>query len=221
MFVAKSDLSNVFKNKGDMGADEEGKNHNEIDEELLNEMCKFSSMSTANNLKKQGENGIIERRNGGGLQGGNNGGEAKSVVEDFDLNLDGDMGTDGRPRIREEIKLPPNYENIDLFDPKNQVLFQGDLMKYKAGYNPTFLGRWAQVTEKAFKLYKNRCNAITCNNKPLMAIPVAAIKRVEKVQFEIVLNAREADKYQPYIQNQIEIYLKDDFLDLYLRPTYE
>lgn len=52
MFVSKSDLSSVLKNKGDGGADEEGKNQNEIDEETLSEMCKFSNMSTANNVKK-------------------------------------------------------------------------------------------------------------------------------------------------------------------------
>ena len=64
-------------------------------------------MSTANNLKKCSENGMIERRNGGGLQGGLNGGASKNIVEDFDINLDGDMGTNGRSRIREEEKLPP------------------------------------------------------------------------------------------------------------------
>ncbi len=35
------------------------------------------------------------------------GGETKSVVEDFDIQLDGDAGTDGRSRIRVEEKLPP------------------------------------------------------------------------------------------------------------------
>lgn len=32
-----------------------------------------------------------------------------------------------------------------------------------------------------------------------MAIPMAAVKRAEKVKFDIVLNAREVDKYEPYV----------------------
>lgn len=88
------------------------------------------------------------------------------------------MGTNGRPRVKEEEKALPMYENINLNDPNDEVLFQGELMKYKAGYNPTFINRWVQVTEKAFKYYKNRCNAITCCHKPLIAIPITAIKKV-------------------------------------------
>jgi hypothetical protein len=74
-------------------------------------------------------------------------------------------------------------------------------MKYKAGYNPTFINRWVQVTEKGFKFYKNRCNAITCSNKPLMAIPITAIKKVEKVNFELPFKKNEKEKYGAYLSN--------------------
>ena len=52
------------------------------------------------------------------------------------------MGVNGRPRVKEEEKLPPQYESIDLTDPHDEVLFQGELLKYKAGYTPTFINRW-------------------------------------------------------------------------------
>lgn len=81
-------------------------------------MCKFSNMSTANNQKKEGGNGMIERKNRGGLQGG-----LKNVQEDFDIDFEGERGENGRPRYREEEKLPPQYENIDLVDPEDEVLF--------------------------------------------------------------------------------------------------
>jgi len=68
------------------------------------------------------------------------------------------------------------------------------------------------VTEKGFKYYKNRCNAITCSTHPLMAIPVTAIKKVERVSFELPFKKKEKEKYGPYLENQFEIYLKDDFL---------
>lgn len=94
-------------------------------------------------------------------------------------------------------------------------------MKYKAGYNPTFINRWVQVTEKAFKFYKNRCNAITCTHKPSMAIPITAIKKIERVNFDLPFKKAEKEKYGNYLSNQFEIYLKGDFLDMFLSPEYE
>jgi hypothetical protein len=120
----------------------------------------------------------------------------------------------------EEIPLP-YYEQIDLLDPNDEVLFQGELMKYKAGYAPTFVNRWVQVTEKAFKFYKDRCNAITCSHKPLMAIPITSVKKVERVSFDLPFKKNEKEKYGAYLANQFEIQLKKDFLPMYLRPDYD
>jgi hypothetical protein len=68
-------------------------------------------------------------------------------------------------------------------------------MKYKSGINPQFINRWVAVTEKALKYYKGRCNAITCCNKPLTQIPVAAIRKVEAVKFELPMSKKEREKY--------------------------
>ena len=75
LVLGKSDLAKLFGKKGDAGEGgeedgEERKDGDDIDEELLLEMCKFSNMSTANNLKKASGNGMIERRNGNLMQGG-------------------------------------------------------------------------------------------------------------------------------------------------------
>ena len=75
MVVGKSDLATFSMKQGQgdkTGAEGENDDNNanqrnEIDEELLLDMCKFSNMSTANNMKKCSGNGIIERRNGGAL----------------------------------------------------------------------------------------------------------------------------------------------------------
>jgi hypothetical protein len=81
-----------------------------------------------------------------------------------------------------------------LNDPNDEVLFQGELSKYRAAVVSTFIPRWVQVTEKALKYFKGRCNAITCCNKPLLAIPLAAIKKVERVNFELSLSKKEREK---------------------------
>lgn len=128
--TGKSDLATLLAKKyGDRAlgegeeGEEEGKEGSDIDEELLLEMCKFSNMSTANNLKKASGNGMVERKNGNLMQGGLIGGETKNVQEDFDIDFEGERGENGRPRYREEEKLPPQYENINLVDPEDEVLF--------------------------------------------------------------------------------------------------
>jgi hypothetical protein len=45
------------------------------------------------------------------------------VIEDFSNDIDGEMGEGGRPRIKEEVKILPEYENVDLFDANDDVLF--------------------------------------------------------------------------------------------------
>lgn len=53
-----------------------------------------------------------------------------------------------------------------------------------------------------------------------MAVPLIAVDRIEKVTFDIKL--KKDDKKGPlYVKNMFEIHLKDDFLDLFLRPDYE
>jgi hypothetical protein len=137
------------------------------------------------------------------------------------VELGGDVGFDGRPREKEVFELPPQYEGIDLNDPNAEILFQGELVKYKAGYTPTFISRWIQVTESSLKYFKGRCNAITCCNNALMAIPITAIKKVERVNFDLPMSKKEKDKHEQSIENLFEIHLKDDFIDIYLKPTYE
>ena len=77
------------------------------------------------------------------------------------------------------------------------------------------------MTEKALRVFKGRCNAITCCNKPLTAIPILAMKKVERVNFDLFFNKREMEKAASFNPNQFEIFLKDDFIDMYLRPEYE
>jgi len=83
------------------------------------------------------------------------------------------------------------------------------------------VSRWVQVTEKAIRYFKGRCNAITCCNKPLVAIPVASMKKVERVNFDLPMGKKEKEKHAEIIDTQFEIYLKEGFLDLYLKPDYE
>ena len=94
-------------------------------------------------------------------------------------------GKNGRPRVKEEVIVPPQYDQIDLFDSTEEILFQGEIAKYKACINPAFMPRWIQVTKSALRYFKGRCNALSCCNRPLMAIPVEAIAEVKRVTYNL------------------------------------
>lgn len=52
-------------------------------------------------------------------------------------------------------------------------------------------------------------------------IPIRAIQSVAKVESELKLTDAQKVKYADYLQNQFQIFLKDEFLDFYLRNDYE
>jgi hypothetical protein len=56
--------------------------------------------------------------------------------------------------------------------------------------------------------------------KPLMAIPIDAIKNVERVYYELQLKKTDK-KGKDLVKNTFEIFLKEDFLDIFLRSDYE
>lgn len=137
LVLEKSDLANLNRpiiqrknskashQKGDGEPNgEEGKDvdqayserQTDVDEEFIKEMCKFSNMSTSNNVKKCSGN-TITRVNNQQLM------STKNIVEDYAIDLEGDNGIDGRPRFKEEVKLPPNYDEIDVMDPNDPILF--------------------------------------------------------------------------------------------------
>lgn len=63
----------------------------------------------------------------------------KEVKENSSMSFGGEMGTGGRPLKRK----PDNpYLEIDLIDPTDPILFEGEIQKYKPGFKATFIDRW-------------------------------------------------------------------------------
>lgn len=40
------------------------------------------------------------------------------------------------------MRKPNPYLDVDMIDPNDQILFQGELQKYKSGFAATFIDRW-------------------------------------------------------------------------------
>ena len=66
-----------------------------------------------------------------------------------------------------------------------EILFQGRLNKFQAGFNFSFNPKWVVVTKSVFRYYKNQEMAITNSNKPLLAIPISAFEQIRRVDFNL------------------------------------
>jgi len=53
-----------------------------------------------------------------------------------------------------------------------------------------------------------------------MAIPILGIKNVERVEYDLKLKKTDK-KGKEMIKHSFELFLKEDFLDLFLRADYE
>ena len=65
----------------------------------------------------------------------------KAVEEEYSISLGGEKGTGGRP-----LKIGNPYLDIDLIDPTDPILYEGEIQKYKPGFKALFIDRWVQVT---------------------------------------------------------------------------
>eukprot|EP01016_Furgasonia_blochmanni_P008790 TRINITY_DN13625_c0_g1_i2.p1 TRINITY_DN13625_c0_g1~~TRINITY_DN13625_c0_g1_i2.p1 ORF type:complete len:414 (+),score=89.94 TRINITY_DN13625_c0_g1_i2:90-1244(+) len=121
-------------------------------------------------------------------------------------------------RDKNEFRTKP-VDNFDeafiqrYFDPTIEVIFEGELMKYKPGVNFSFVRRWCQLTRTEFRYFKNRWSANCWDAKPLMTLDLKEIVRVSNVNYNIaktpleVVGKKAVQPAQPKMF-QFEIYTR-------------
>ena len=75
------------------------------------------------------------------------------------------------------------------------------------------------MSEKALRYFASKPGS-SMGYKPLMAFPIIAIDRVERITHNFKLKKND-EKGHILSENAFEIFLKDDFLDIFLRSDYE
>jgi hypothetical protein len=106
----------------------------------MNEDLRSTMISLTNEMGGVGES---KAQGQGGGSGGTIGGGIQSVEEKNSLSIGGENGSGGRP-MKKKVENP--YLEIDLIDPTDPILFEGEIQKYKPGFKATFIDRWVQVT---------------------------------------------------------------------------
>lgn len=82
------------------------------------------------------------------------------------------------------------WEEVTKFVPRTRlmsenpddILYEGEVWKYKPGLNTTYMTRWAQVTKREFKYYKDRYHSSQWLSKPLVVLSLPDIDKVVKAE---------------------------------------
>ena len=69
-----------------------------------------------------------------------------------------------------------------LAEKPDDLLFEGEVWKYKPGLNTTYITRWAQVSKREFKYYKDRYHSSQWLSKPLVILSLVDIDKVTRIE---------------------------------------
>ena len=100
------------------------------------------------------------------------------------------------------------------------ILYQGPLQRFSFCEKP-FSERYLVLTRSAVRIYENKQQALSTYGRPIVAIPLAAVKKVERIKFDIL---REDIRFEgvpddhiavTLTKNMFEFLIKDEFLPIY------
>jgi hypothetical protein len=63
-------------------------------------------------------------------------------------------------------------------------LYQGYLKRFHFNDEEPFPDRYLVVTKNAVRVYENKSKASSAYGKPIVAVPLAAVNRVDRVMFD-------------------------------------
>ena len=75
-------------------------------------------------------------------------------------------------------------DNILANDP-DKVIYEGALLKFSPGVKLNYQSKWAQITKREFRYYKDRLSATEWLARPLVSLPLHFIDKVERVSVKI------------------------------------
>ena len=92
-----------------------------------------------------------------------------------------------------------------LSDDIDVILYEGEIYKYKPGINITYIKRWAQITKREFKYYKDRYHSSQWLAKPLGSISLSDIDKILRVDINLGNKKKGSQKLEK-AQYQFEIF---------------
>ena len=102
----------------------------------------------------------------------------------------------------------------ELWDPKDPILLEGELYRYKPGLELNYISRWWQITTKVFRVYKNKMSAKGFIDKPIIVLPLYVISEVKRIKFKAPSTKSKSYKDTKILgQNQFEFIYKESIIN--------
>jgi hypothetical protein len=103
-------------------------------------------------------------------------------------------------------------------DPDEEILLEGELMKFKPGIEKNFISRWIQLSTRSLRYYKNHYHSICYLTRPISAVPLYAIDQVNIFNIENELYKRKDKELYSYM---FEVVLLQDYEDIFFFREFE
>jgi len=82
-------------------------------------------------------------------------------------------------------------------------LYQGILHKYFFNDFSPYVPRYVIITKSAVRIYENKQKALSPYSKPLVALPLSAVSKIERIKFDMSDDSRmEAQDSQTNLLNK-------------------
>eukprot|EP00347_Sterkiella_histriomuscorum_P022149 403331507 len=131
------------------------------------------------------------------------------------------------PVKREQSQEKPKIDVLNAyisqaeqdFGANDPVLSQGEIYRFKPGYESNFIPRWIQISQRAFRYFKNQYATFGGMCKPIVSFPKQAIEdvcitQVNADEFMKRRNVKELEK--TLFKYMFEVYLREDYEDICL-----
>jgi hypothetical protein len=105
-----------------------------------------------------------------------------------------------------------------VIDPDEEILLEGEILKFKPGIEKNFISRWIQLSTRSFRYYKNHYHSICYLTRPISAIPLYAIQKINPYNID---NNEYKRKDKHLYQFLFEIVLKQDYEDIFFFRDFE
>ena len=102
-----------------------------------------------------------------------------------------------------------------VIDPEEEILVEGDLVKFKPGIESNFIHRWLQLSTRSFRYYKNHYHSICYLTRPISALPLVAVEKVRVFKIQAEQSNYIRKKEQHLYEYMFEVVLKQDYEDIY------
>ncbi|CDW72924.1 UNKNOWN [Stylonychia lemnae] len=116
-----------------------------------------------------------------------------------------------------------NPYDVNLLNPKEAILFSQTVQKFNFNEFTAYTQRHAIITKTAIRIYESKEKAISTYGKPMIAIPLNAVSKVQRTSFDTKEDARldrVEQKTRDLNKNLFELILKDEFLPIYTHQAY-